>query len=490
MLLSKVDRAIRRFGLIRRGDHVLVALSGGPDSVALTQALLELAPEHGFTLRLAHLNHQLRDGADSDEAFCRQWADEIGLPIDTDRTDVAQQARAAKLSIEQQARNSRYRFLGEIARKWGCRQVAIGHNRDDQAETFLLRLLRGAGARGLAAMRPLASRKALPQGLIRPMLDVTRSEVLTFLESRRLTYRHDPSNEDRSIPRNLVRHETLPFLANRHNPNLVATLARTTELLREDEDWMEGEAAQALARLLRESADGSSRLYVPAAQVRELHPALQRRVVRGAIQLVRGDLRAWTAGHVGDVLALTSPGRSGRRLRLPGVVCGRSFDRLWFEADPGEGDLEASALATSGSGGAAPERAGRRYNGYEYVLAVPGELSIPEVGGAIRVEETGRDFLPGASGPTVKVALREVDVALRVRSPAPGDRFRPLGAPGSKSVSRYLMERRVDRDRRKWVPLVVGSDEEILWVVGHGISEASRIQEQASRVLQLSWLAP
>lgn len=488
MLLPNVDRAIRRHGLIRPGERVLVAVSGGPDSVALTQALAELAQGHGFELRLAHLNHQLRQGADADEAFCEQWAKSLRLPLATDRIDVALEARRSHCSLEEQARNSRYRFLGATAARWNCRRVAVGHTRDDQAETFLLRLLRGAGIKGLAAMGPVSSLDTLPSGLIRPMLEVTRSQVLAFLESRHLPYRQDPSNEDRSIPRNFVRHETLPFLAARHNPNLVATLARTTDLLRDDEDWMAREASRVLGDLMGGSEDDSDRLYLPVGELVALHPALQRRVVRGAIHLVRGNLRALTARHVEDVLRLAGTGSSGRRLFLPGLVCGRSFSRLWFERD-GPRDVRLPSEATPASSwGTGSDRPARRYNGYEYVLTVPGELAIPEAGGAIRVEEAEASFLPEATGDTVKVALREVDVALRVRNLVPGDRFQPLGAPGSKSVSRYLMERRVDRDRRRQIPLVVRSDEEILWVAGYAISEASRIGADASRVLRLSWL--
>jgi tRNA(Ile)-lysidine synthetase-like protein len=170
------------------------------------------------------------------------------------------------------------------------------------------------------------------------------------------------------------------------------------------------------------------------------------------------------------------------------LVCGRDFDRLWFERDGSRDPWLPPEASSDGSPGIGSDRPARRYNSYEYVLTVPGEVSIPEAGGAIRVEEADASFLPDATGDSVKVALRKVDVALRVRNLAPGDRFRPLGAPGSKSLSRYLMERRVDRDRRRRIPLVVRSDEEILWVAGYGISEASRVGVDASRVLRLSWL--
>jgi tRNA(Ile)-lysidine synthase len=474
--------------MIRSGERVLVAVSGGPDSVALTHALVELTATEEFELRLAHLNHQLREEGDADEAFCEDLAERLELPFASHRIDVAGEAQRNGYSLEEQARISRYRFLSETAERWGCAGIAVGHTRDDQSETFLLRLLRGSGTTGLAAMRSVASMPtsfthSFKARLLRPMLEVTRSEVLTFLDAKRIAYRLDRTNLDPSIPRNRVRHETLPFLARHHNPNVAETLARTAELLQDDEDWMDREARRTLASLTEDpGCHGTHGIHIslPVEVLGRLHPALGRRVVRGAIRSVRGDLRAVTSRHVEDVLELVSPGKSGRRLCLPGLDCGRSFDAIWFKPTA-PSDSEAKG-----------------YNGFEYALTVPGELRIPEAGGAIKAVEADATPLPPAAGETVKIALGEACgplellETLSVRSPLPGDRFRPLGAPGSKPVARYLMERRVDRDRRRLIPLVVRgerrSGQEILWVVGHGVSETSRVDRGARRVLQLSWL--
>ena len=490
MLIKKVCRSLQKFGMIGSGERVLVALSGGPDSVALTHALVELAATEVFELRFAHLNHQLREDGDADEAFCAELAARLDLPFSSHRIDVAAEAQRNGYSLEEQARISRYRFLSETAERWQCAGIAVGHTRDDQAETFLLRLLRGSGTTGLAAIRPVTSMPtsfspsskagvARLARLLRPMLEVTRSEVLAFLDAKEIAYRLDRTNLDPSIPRNRVRHHTLPFLARHHNPNVTDTLARTAELLQDDEDWMEQEARRMLASLIEDSGHHGNRIRLSVKALERLHPALRRRVVRGAVLSVRGELRDVTARHIEDVLGLISFGRSGRRLCLPGLDCGRSFDAIWFKP-------------------AAPRHPARKgYNSYEYALTVPGKLQIPEAGGAIRAVEANATSLPPAAGETVKIAFGEVNgpldllETLRVRSPLPGDRFRPLGAPGSKSVARYLMERRVDRDRRRLVPLVVRSDrrsdQEILWVVGHGVSEASRVNRGARRVLQLSW---
>ena len=186
MLVKKVCRSLKRFGMIGSGERVLVALSGGPDSVALTHALVELAATEVFELRFAHLNHQLREDGDADEAFCAELAARLDLPFSSHRIDVAAEAQRNGYSLEEQARISRYRFLSETAERWQCAGIAVGHTRDDQAETFLLRLLRGSGTTGLAAIRPVTSMPtsfspsskagvARLARLLRPMLEVTRS---------------------------------------------------------------------------------------------------------------------------------------------------------------------------------------------------------------------------------------------------------------------------------------------------------------------------
>jgi tRNA(Ile)-lysidine synthase len=317
---------------------------------------------------------------------------------------------------------------------------------------------------------------------IRPLLEVQRREILDFLHRLGLRYRLDSSNEDRAIPRNRIRHELLPSLEKHFNPALVETLAGTADLLRDEEHWMDQEAARALRGLAREPKGAG--LLLPVAQLENLHPALMRRVVRAAVKAVKGDLRGWSRRHVEDVLKLMASGKSGRRLTLPGITIGRSFGELW---------LRAVAGAPNTAGDQRSRRLGEDlpqdgYNEYEYELPVPGRLEIPEAGGVITVEESHYARLPRAKGTTVVLGLSRIeDARLKVRNTRPGDRFRPLGAPGTKSMLRYLMEQRVEMNRRRYVPLVV-NDDDVLWVVGHGVSELSRVGPRAQRTLQLSWV--
>jgi tRNA(Ile)-lysidine synthase len=461
--------------MIEPGDRIVVALSGGPDSVALAIALDELRqkPSADYSIALAHLNHCMRNGSNHDEAFCHRFAGKRGLNLVTARIDVTDEARHTKRSLEEAARLARYRFLEQTAARLGCNKIALGHTKNDQAETLLLRLFRGAAATGLGAMRPVVNNR-----LIRPLLDIERDTVIDFLRRRRAAYKLDPTNEDRSIARNRVRHEALPLLEQSFNPSLIDTLCRTAQVLRDEDDWMEELACRTLETLAM-AGDSKDGLQIPVETLSNLHPAHARRVLRRALRTTRGNLRAITARHLEDAMTLLMPGKSGKRIDLPGTVVERRFNLL---------SIGPSSLSKSDSEFEPQDG----YNRYEYVLPVPGSVEIPEVGGVILAEETREPTLPAARGKKVVVAFDENDrnglSRLSVRNPRRGDRFRPLGAPGSKSLNRYLMDRHVGRQDRRTIPLVVQGDREVLWVVGHAISEQSRVHPASHRTLQLSWV--
>ncbi len=475
MLIHQVSTAIRKSRMIEPGDRILVALSGGPDSVALALVLDELRqrPSADFSIAFAHLNHRMRESSNEDEAFCNRFASRHGIELVSARIDVTDEARRKKRSPEEAARLARYRFLEQTAAQLGCHKIALGHTKNDQAETLLLRLLRGAAATGLGAMRPVINNR-----LIRPLLEIERDTIIDFLKKRQAPYKLDPTNEDCSIARNRVRHEALPFLEQSFNPSLVDTLCRTAEVLRDEDDWMEELASRSLEKLATTGA-GKDELQLPVEALGNLHPAHARRVLRCALRTARGNLRAITARHLEDTSSLVLPGKSGKRIDLPGVVVERRFDRLIIR--PSSSSRSHSEFQPQDG-----------YNGYEYVLPVPGSVEVPEVGGAILAEERWEPTLPAARGKKVVVAFDESVRGglsrLSVRNPRPGDRFRPLGAPGSKSLNRYLMDRHVGRQDRRTIPLVVQGEREVLWVVGHAVSEQSRVHPASHRSLQLSWV--
>ncbi len=309
LLVARVATALRAASVPARGETLVVALSGGPDSVALLDALASLARPLGFRLVAAHLDHHLRPGSAEDAAFCGELCARLEVPLRTGSADVQARRGREGGGLEQAARRERYLFLRRVREQEGAAAIAVAHTQDDQAETLLLRLLRGAGASGLAGMR-------LRRGdLVRPMLGVTRAEVLAHLRERGLACREDPSNAQLVHLRNRVRHELLPYLASHFNPRVKEALARTAGLLAGEAAYLRGEAERVLARVARDEADA---LVVPRAPLARIPPALARVVIRRALARA-GGLRRVAAVHVERVLRLVrSPAPSGRRLALPG----------------------------------------------------------------------------------------------------------------------------------------------------------------------------
>jgi tRNA(Ile)-lysidine synthase len=308
-LIAAVDRALRASDALLAGQRLVLGLSGGADSVALLDALVSLAARHRFRVVVAHLDHGLRPDSAEDAAFCRHLCEALGVPLHAAVADVSVRARRERGGLEQAARRERYRFLRRVREETGAAAIAVAHTRDDQAETLIMRLLRGAGATGLGGMRPRSGR------LLRPLLEVSREEVVAHLRERGLRWREDPTNADLRHLRNRVRHELLPYLEARFNPALREGLARTAGLLAEEAAHLVGEADALLERIAR--AEGAG-IVLDASGLASAPPAVARVAVRQALRRAGGLARVG-AVHVERVLKLAgSKGASGRRLPLPG----------------------------------------------------------------------------------------------------------------------------------------------------------------------------
>jgi tRNA(Ile)-lysidine synthase len=308
-LVAAVDRALQADGLSLHGRTIVVGLSGGADSVALVDALASLRRRRGFRLVAAHLDHGLRSGSSDDAAFCAAFCATLDVPLRAATADVRARAARERGGLEQAARRERYAFLRAVRDEEGAAAILVAHTRDDQAETLLLRLLRGAGATGLAGMRPRAG------DILRPLLDVSRAEVLDHLRERGLAWREDPSNADPAHRRNRVRHELLPYLEARFNPEIRAALARTASLLADEAAHVRVEAETLLASVAREE-EGT--LVLGRLSLAEAPTPVARVAIRLAL-LRAGGLGQVGAVHVDKALRLIrSKAPSGRRLPLPG----------------------------------------------------------------------------------------------------------------------------------------------------------------------------
>ena len=475
-LRSRALETIRRHQLARPGERVLVALSGGADSVALLLILRELERDGALAVAgAAHLNHLLRGAdADADEAFCADLSARLGVPFMSDRIDVVSLARAGKRSIEDAARTARYGFLERAADTLGADRVAVAHTKDDQAETFLLRLLRGAGARGLAAIHPRAGR------VIRPLIDLERGALREYLAAHGEAFREDATNADVSIPRNRVRHELIPLLQTRFSPAVTDVLAREAALARDDEEFLQAEAIKLAGRIvLTGNTPGPADVHLDIDGLVRAPRALASRVVLGALQRQAGS-RPIHFDHVERVLALAGAG--GGAISLPGQDAVRTGGTILLRRRP-------HAVRRVG-----PKRRSREGGGnsFAFSLSIPGEVALDPQHLTVTAERlpgTGaaaeRQRKWAARGVEVGVAAGALRLPLAVRSRRPGDRFRPLGAPGDRKLQDFFVDRKVPRAERDTVPLVVDASDRIVWVVGQTVAEDFRVTDPSLGVILL-----
>jgi tRNA(Ile)-lysidine synthase len=475
-VVDRVRQFVRRHDLIGPDTRVLAAVSGGSDSVALVHILRDLSRAGELRLvGLAHFNHQLRPAAGDDERFAAGVAASLGLPIAVDCEDVAARATRERRSVEDAARTARHEFFERARVTAGADVVALGHTRDDQAETVLLRLTRGAGPRGLAGMHPRNGR------IVRPLLGCRRQDLRAWLDERQLRFVEDATNQDVSIPRNRVRAELMPLLESRFNPGIVDVLADQAEVAREASAWMDAMAAELEARCVRRATTAGSamvrEIYVAGLQAAPL--ALQRAVLWRVMTEVAGR-RPIAFGHVDAALRIIrEPGET--RIDVPGQRLER---------------IGPSLVLTGRVAGAAGRRTPEdTSNFFRVQLPIPGEVVLRDAGWVVSVEslptgvDAGRVSAAAGNRAGKNVALVRLDAcggSLAVRNRRPGDRFRPVGLDGQKKLQDYFVDRKLARALRDTVPLVVDETDRIVWVAGFGIDEAFRVTDPAQAVLILT----
>ena len=458
--------------MLPAGGRVVVALSGGPDSVALLHVLLALQARGELVVAgVAHFNHGLRSTeSDADEEFCRALAASLELPYRTRRGDVRARAAAERRSIEDAARASRYEFLTDSVRELNASAVAIGHTLDDQAETFLLRLIRGAGSRGLAGIRPKNG------VIIRPLLEVRRTALREYAEQHQLAFRIDESNGDVAIPRNRIRHELIPLLERDYSSGIVEVLAREADAARLDEEKLQTDAIDLSASIVLSStppemipaAGGVTpvrKVSVDAAALSALHPALAARVAREALEELAGE-RFIGADHLQRFLEFASAGAQGTALSLPGQQAVRDGNRVILGPEP-------------------PRGVEQRANSFQFSLSIPGELVLTPQG--FHLQAAWGDPVEGLKPQgTFTCSVAGVRLPLWVRSRKPGDRFQPPGMGGkSRKLQDYLVDRKVARADRDRLPLVVDGDDRIVWIVGHAVAHDFRVTAASHGVIFL-----
>lgn len=466
----EIARYIAEEELIRSGDGILLALSGGPDSVCLFHVLLGLREKLGFRLGVAHVNHGLRgEASDGDEAFVQELAARHGVPLHAVFIDVPALTGAGGGGTEDTARRARYQFFRRTMAEAGYDRTALGHNMNDQAETILQRLLRGAGLNGLAGMRPIRD------GIfIRPLLETRRSTIEAWLQEKGHSYRTDATNFSRDYTRNRIRQELLPALEE-YNPDLIGTLSATARSLSWDRSFLEEEAARLARRYLTAGQGG----LILAAEAFALPPAMSSRLIIDAVSRLKGARSDIHSDHVEATLALQR-GETGKSLDLGGgVTVYNHYGRLEFSRP-----LETGSGFGPPGGQILPEELPDALS-EEGPIAVD-LLRLPEtvVLPPYEITFSWEKPEPPWQGGTLDAA--GIRGGLQVRRRRAGDRMQPLGMTGHRRVKSIFIDRKVHRSLRDLLPVITDGTGEIAYIHPGITGEAFRIDEKTDRILYIT----
>ena len=440
--------------MINAGDKIVVAVSGGPDSVCLLKILSQLRKLLDTDLIVAHLDHGLRPNEDEKETeFVANLARRLNLTFACNKVSNLPKTHGA--SIEEKAREARYQFLTKVLDKHHAQKIALGHNMNDQAETVLMHILRGTGSTGLSGILPIRENR-----FIRPLINVTRDEIHTYLKQKNTLFIMDSSNLEKKYLRNKIRLELIPVLLE-YQPGLIRHLGELAFLCRQENQFMEEEARKGLQTVILDSTDHS--LGLSLSTFKNFSLPLQYRIIRQAIKRVKGNLRRIDIGHVRAIMGLINNSRPQIKINLPdNLIIKKSYTKLRFSSGI---EIETK--------------------NFSYHIKNMGRFQIQEINQTILLEEISKkDFLlPIPSPQEAFLDLDRIRWPLRVRNFKPGDRFMPFGLNGFKKVKDIFIDNKIPFEERKKI-VILESGNNIVWVCGIRIDNRYRVKRATKRILR------
>jgi len=464
VFLKKFKQTIACYDLLERGDEILVAVSGGPDSVALLYALLEIKDEFGLQLFVAHLNHKLRGReSDQDQKFVKNLAHKLNLKFFSKSIDVKKEAKKKKLSLEEAARLMRYRYLENLADRNKTQKIAVGHQADDQAETFLMRLFRGAGGTGLSGIPPKRGK------IIRPLIKIKREEIERFLKEKKLSYRTDSSNLLPNYFRNKIRLLLLPLIQKEFSPKIADILNRTCDIISLQQQYMDKKCGKILSEICK--IKKKDKIVLDLKRFMDYDICLKRETIRLCVkELVRDRFASLITGltelsfdSIERTLNLIQKAKSGRKVKLIG--------NTWAEVSGGNLAIYS-----------------RKKKQHKYPISLPGEKNLRSLGMRIKSKIVSRSSLPQ------KIKSKGEEIAFldweklkgpfHLRSRRPKDKFKPLGMQGTKSIADFLIDMKIPRYQRDEV-MILTTEEKIAWILGYRISDEFKVTDKTKKVLKI-----
>ncbi len=453
---------VNKYRMLDKGDGVVVALSGGPDSMALFHLLYRFKDCYGINLITVHLNHNFRPGeAEKEAEYVRRVSEARRIPCIIESCDVPTMARRGNLSWEQAGRKARYEFFNRVMADMNYNRIAVAHNHNDQAETVVMRFIRGSGMEGLGGIHPVRG------NIIRPLIEVPRRLIEEYCRAHNLNPVIDRSNMEPVYTRNKIRLELLPYLRKEYNENIDGVVCDTAYLLRDENDFLSRIASQNFREALL--SGGKNRLVMDLNKLNGFHDALLRRVLRLAVEKLKGDKTDIAFKHIQDIICLVKAGKTGACIHLPHGI----------RAETGYGKF----FITSGED--VTQSIDRIYE-----LRVPGETFIDELGSVVEATIlTQEDYCKEKGSRDRFTAYLDFDKTgeyLYLRGRKAGDRFKPLGMKGTRKIKDFFIDLKIPRRERDAVPLIQNS-RDIVWVTGLRINEDYKIDGSTVNILRLGY---
>jgi len=472
-VLKRVRETIEKEGMLSHGDRVGVAVSGGPDSIALLNALIMIAPEYGLELSILHLNHGIRgEASDNDETFVRETAQSKGLPLRAKAVSVPAIMKKKKGSLEEISREERYRFFEEILREDSLDKIAIGHNLDDQAETVIIKFLRGSGMEGLRGMLPVRD-----GSYIRPLINVARSEIDSFLEKEGIGFVRDESNESVQFLRNRIRNELIPELKDKYNNSLVDTINRTATILRIEDDFIQRTVDEILFDWGISRDENEVRIEI--TKLAALHEALRQRIIKELLEDKTSFKKGIGYRHVRAVMDLAEGENVSGVLSLPhNIVIGREYGTIVISRN--DGLRHSSGL--KGRGRQAFE--GEKPGGYSYQVNIPGRIAVPDADMGFLFEFVESDDIDVGLEKAVFIDYNKIVPPLYIRNLREGDRLQPFGMEGTKKLSDIFIDKKIPKLKREHNPLVADG-KSVLWIPEIALSQRVKITDMTEKVVKV-----
>ncbi len=462
MAIEKFLNTIKTYKLIQKGEGVVIGVSGGPDSICLLHLLWRIRDEYSLKLYGVHLNHQFRgEEARKDALYVKDFCKELNIESFIFSENIDFYAKNKGITFEEAGREWRYKLFDEIAERTGSSKIAVAQNLNDQAETVLMRLMRGSGIEGLSAIDYMRDDK-----IIRPILNISREEIEKYCEENGLNPRIDKTNFESIYTRNKIRLELIPYMQENFNPNIIETLARNSDIFREDSDYLNKKAYEIFVNISKIKENVVS---IDINKFKENHIAIKRRIIRGAIKKIKGDLKNIALTNIDDIIDLANNSNVGAKLNISGdIIIKLGYNNI---------DIKNKILEHN-----------KIIGDYIYHIELDRKIYLKEIDSTLEVSIISRKDIDynNKDKNTIYVDAHKVKGKLYIRNRRRGDRFSPLGMKGSKKVKDYFINLKVPKELRSAVPILC-DDSNIIWLIGYRMSELYKIDGNTSRTYKITY---